>query len=248
VDTKALNVCNAPLISDADAIELSNLYKKTPIQNLSLRKHNILKTYGERELTIDFVKQFEDKIPQYYNICEASAENYKDILNNRIENKQYPSDNTERLHKSNRDLKLFWGYNIMELCEFNNIFDSKIIDGFPYEKLQNHLIQHGENVALLFDTEKRDWSALSLDSHGKKIISKYINNLLNNLYSLRIVNMNRGKKSKLNKYIIESSVDWQKNNIEIINRNDHINTVYLGLKDKYENPINQSCLFSVCVN
>ena len=55
---------------------------------------------------------------------------------------------------------------------YENVFDTKHIKGFTYELMQKHLIEHGDNIALLFNTSKRDWKAEKMDEKGKHNISR----------------------------------------------------------------------------
>ena len=138
---------------------------------MALRKYHILKTYGERELSPDFVKKYEKLTPQYYNLCEFAKPNFIETIKDKIINKEVSQNNTSRLHQSNRDIKLYWVDSVVKMMGYENIFDTKHIR-FPYEMMQKHLIEHGDNIALLFNTSKKDWKTITLDKQGKKLISE----------------------------------------------------------------------------
>ena len=68
------------------------------------------------------------------------------------------------MHQSNRDIKLYWVDSVIEMTGYENIFDTKHIKGSPYELMQ----KHGDNIALWFNTSKRNWKTHILDKAGKK--------------------------------------------------------------------------------
>ena len=218
VDAKALNVCNATTITKEQAAILEEQYKKTAAEKLALRKYHILKTYGERELTPDFVKKYEKLTPQYYNLCEFAKPNFRETIKDKIINKEVSQNNTSRLHQSNRDIKLYWVDSVIKMMGYENIFDTKHIKGFPYEMMQKHLIENGDNIALLFNTAKRDWKAEKMDEKGKHNISRYVNDRLREVANISVTNKHRGRLAKAQGYIINGIDEWEKNNISFIEK------------------------------
>jgi hypothetical protein len=84
--------------------------------------------------------------------------------------------------------------------------------------MQKHLIEHGDNIALLFNTSKKDWKTITLDKQGKKLISEYINNRLREVVNISVTNKHRGKSSKFQEYIIHGIDEWEQNNISFIEK------------------------------
>jgi len=221
-EKKAFDVCDAPIISEQEYELLNDSYKKSPEDKLKLRKYNLLKTYGERELTTEFVRKFEKLIPQYNNLCEIAKPNFIENIKNKIINKEVSKDNVNRLHQSHRNLKLYWADSIIKIMGFDNVFDNKHIQGFPYEKMKEHLIQYGDNLALLFNTSKKDWNTINIDANGKKIISGYINDRLRDIANISVVNKHRGKSRTRQEYIINGINEWTENNITFNKSNNEI--------------------------
>lgn len=217
--TDALNVVNSKIITDKEAAALNNSYKKTQEDNLSLRKYHILKTYGDRELTPEFVEKYEKITSKYYNICEFAKPDFEKELKQKIQNKEISTENIKRLHKSTRDLKLHWTNEMIKMIGYTDIFDTKHIKGFPYEKIKQYLIDNGEKVSLLFNTNKKDWNTTELDANGKKSITAYINARLKEVVNITIVNKHRGGGSrKFQEYIINGISAWEKDNIAFIQK------------------------------
>jgi hypothetical protein len=214
----ASNVANAKMITNEEYNILSETTRKSAEDKLSLRKYHILKTYGDRELTPEFVSKYEKLVPKYYNICEFANPNFAAEIKEKIQNKDVSTDNVKRLHKSNRDLKLYWVHEMIKMIGFTDIFDTKNIKGFPYEKIKNYLTENGEKVALLFNTNKRDWKSTELNEDGKKLISKYINDRLRDIVNISIVNKYKGKSRVKQEYIISGIDEWEKDNIIFIQK------------------------------
>ena len=101
---------------------------------------------------------------------------------------------------------------------YENIFDTKHIKGFPYEMMQKHLIDNGDNIALLFNTAKRDWKAEKMDEKGKHNISRYVNDRLREVANISVINKHRGRLAKTQEYIINGLDEWEKNNISFIEK------------------------------
>lgn len=218
----ALNVINARILSDEEADLLNDAYKKTTQQKFELRKYHILKTYGDRELTTEFVKKYEGLTAKYYNICEFAKPDFETEIKEKIQNKEICTENVKRLHKSNRDLKLHWTNEMIKMIGYTDIFDKKHINGFPYEKVKKYLVDNGDKVALLFNTNKKDWMSVVLDAKGKKSISEYINGRLREVANIRVINKHKGASSKYQEYVIHGINEWGENNISFIQKETKI--------------------------
>ena len=83
--------------------------------------------------------------------------------------------------------------SIIKMMGYENVFDSKHIKGFPYEMMQQHLIENGDNIALLFNTAKRDWKAEKMDEKGKHNIFRYIIDRFREIANMSVTNKHLGK-------------------------------------------------------
>ena len=163
-------VCNAKIITEQQYSVISEQYKKTADEKLQIRRYCLTKAYGlERDLTSEFIKTFEDIIPQYYNLgkMNCGGNNLKFYIENELNNylKENKSiNNTERLHEKNHLLKLWTVHGIVQMLGFENIWDKKEICGYPYDKAIVFLEKYHHKISVLFgNNAKKDWSKLDIN-------------------------------------------------------------------------------------
>jgi hypothetical protein len=221
-----VDVCNARLIDDNTFKELNEKYRKTKAEKLELRKYNLVNTYGtDITLTESFVKTYEKIIPQYINLGTMNTNHLQDYIEdtlNKYEKIHKNDENVARLHERRHLLKLWAVDNMIKALGFNNVWDNKIIQQYPYDKAKDFLIEHGDNISLLFKTNKVDWTEID----DKKKISDYINNRLKSICNVTVKNKHKGKLAKiLQEYCIQGLDIWDKGGIKI-NKNKTADTIY----------------------
>lgn len=224
------DVCNATDISEEQCKEIKEKYQKTEDEKLQVRKFNIMKAYQNntstgvpRTLTSPFIKKYEKFIGQYYNLRELNVE-HPDMLKYYIEH-QYNkflsehshAPNTERLHESNKLLKLWTAHNIVNVLGFESVWDKKEITGYPYDKAIEFLHSHGHKISVLFGKNTNTkWKELDLeDSKVKEQITKTLNTVLKNVCSVGVKRKDRRDES----YTIQGLELWEKGDI-IIPKNE----------------------------
>jgi len=239
-----VNVCNARDISEDEFKKINDKYQKTPDEKLEIRKYHIIKTYGTRELTESFIKTYEKIIPQYYNLMfmniltGSSGTTPESVLQCYIENeyddfldKHKKDESVDRLHEKNNLLKLWTVHNIIKMLGFNDIWDKKEIQDFPYAKAKQFLSYYHHKISILFGgNSKIDWESFILDDKDDKMkIVKTLNGILKKVCNIGVKNKHKGKRKTENIFNIQGLDIWEKENILIpINskanqiQNDHI--------------------------
>ena len=224
------DVCNATDISEEQCKEIKEKYQKTEDEKLQVRKFNIMKAYRNntstgvpRTLTSPFIKKYEKFIGQYYNLIKLNVD-HPDMLKYYIEH-QYNkflsehshAPNTERLHESNKLLKLWTAHNIVNALGFESVWDKKEIAGYPYDKAIEFLDTYGHKISVLFGKNTNTkWKELDLeDSSVKKKITETLNTVLKNVCSVGVKRKDRHAES----YIIQGLDLWEKGDI-IIPKNE----------------------------
>jgi hypothetical protein len=226
-----VSICNSKQLSEQEYKELSEKYRKTLPEKMSIRRYNIESAYGNNiKLTGGFVKTFEKLIPQYRNLQIMNCKNLKDFIEYKInehEKTHRRDENIQRLHERRGLLKIWVAHNIVEMLGFKDIFDTKTIDGYPYEKAKDFLIKHSKNIDLLFNTQSSNWEELDItDKDGKNKLSNYISGKLKAVCNITFSNAHRGKKAQLDQYILKGMEIWQNGNIQIP-KNHQAHQLYL---------------------
>ena len=193
-------ICNAKDITDEQSKEIGEKYQKTQDEKLQIRKHYIMKAYQNtisgvpRMLTSPFIKKYEKFISHYYNLRELNVE-HPDMLKYYIEHqyseflsKNSHAPNTERLHESNKLLKLWTAHGIVNALGFESVWDKKEIECYPYDKAVEFLDTYGHKIGVLFGkNEKTKWKELDLeDSKVKEKITLTLNTVLKNVCSVGV--------------------------------------------------------------
>jgi hypothetical protein len=216
-------VCNAKIITEQQYSVISEQYKKTADEKLQIRRYCLTKAYGlERDLTSEFIKTFEDIIPQYYNLgkMNCGGNNLKFYIENELNNylKENKSiNNTERLHEKYHLLKLWTVHGIVQMLGFENIWDKKEICGYPYDKAVVFLEKYHHKISVLFgNNAKKDWSKLDInDKNDKRTIALALNTVLKNVCNIGVKNKYLGRRSKEDLYCIKGFELFENNHIEI---------------------------------
>ena len=228
------NVCEALSITDDQFKIIDEKYRKTKDEKLSLRRYHLEKTYGtDIKLTEEFVKTYEKIMPQYKNLqtmkCSKSLlHNYIETMINQHEKEHLRDDNTQRLHEKRHLLKIWTAHNLVTMLGFDNIYDTRTIKGYPYEKAQKFLIEHGDNIGLLFGCKNDNkWKNMKeLTQERKKIISKYITDKLKSVCHISVSNKHRGKGREKEEYTIQGLDIWKKGGLTIP-KNEYAERLYV---------------------
>jgi hypothetical protein len=229
-ETIRCEVCKASDISEDTYKNISEKYQKTPAEKLQLRKYYIKKAYprtisGEdRCLTSSFIKTYEKLIPQYYNLIHMNTlpcilEVYiKDEINNYLKDHLY-DQNVDRLHEKNKLLKIWAAHNIVRSLGFESIWDTKEIQGYPYDKAKEFLTQYHRNISVLFGgNSKVDWKEFDVENKDdKKKISTALNTVLKKVCNVGVKNKHTGAQRTKEIYRIQGIEIWKKGDIPIPN-------------------------------
>jgi hypothetical protein len=142
---------------------------------------------------------------------------------------------------------------LVKIIGYDNVFDTKIITGFPYEKVRQFMIQHSHNIDLfgctwnwknleLVDIDT-DWSkdkikeAEKNNKEMKKLTTEYINSRLRSVCNIGVKNKYKGgKASKREEYIIQGLDIWETGGVKILNNTKadllHLNKNFKRLMTK----------------
>jgi hypothetical protein len=226
------NVCEALPLTDEQFKEIDEKYRKTKDEKLSIRRYHLENTYGTNfELTEENVKTFEKIIPQYKNLqtMNCSKDNLQDYIEttiNQYEKEHLRDDNTQRLHEKRNLLKIWTAHNLVKMLGFDNIYDTRTIKGYPYEKAREFLVEHGDNISLLFGGKKVNWKNVDVnDKESKREISYYISNKLKSVCNIGVSNKHRGRDAKKEEYIIKGLDIWEKGGL-VIPKNEYAERLY----------------------
>jgi len=221
-----INVSNARELSDEEFKVLDEKYRKTTTEKLSIRKYLITKAYGKRDLNETFIKNFEKLIPKYHNLCSMKCDNLQEWLEdsiNKYEKEHKRDENVDRLHEKRHLLKLWTADRIVNILGFENIWDKKSIQEYPYDTARQFLIDHDKKISLLFNTSSQDWSKVTLSvpdekliTARKKLISQRLNTILKSVCHIGVKKKYKGYVGKTNtEYIISGLEIWEEENIQI---------------------------------
>ena len=211
---------NAEVITDAQYKGISEKYKKTPDEKLQLRRYSIDKAYGlNRKLNSEFIKKFEDIIPQYYNLVKMNCSNLRFLVEHEANKhiKDTNADTVDRLHDKNHILKLWTAHNIVQTLGFDDIFDKKEIQGYPYDKARTFLVSYHHKISVLFgNNAKIDWGNFDIEETAvKRKIALTLNTFLKNICNVGVKNKGRGRKIIENIFRIKGIDLFEDNNVVI---------------------------------
>jgi len=219
-------------LTDEQFKEIDEKYRKTKDEKLSIRRYHLEKAYGtDFELTEENVKTFEKIMPQYKNLqlmnCEKdNLVDYIETTINQHEKDHLRDDNTQRLHEKRNLLKIWTAHNLVRILGFDNVYDTRTIKGYPYEKAKQFLVEHGDNISLLFGGKKIDWKGVDVnDKESKREISYYISNKLKSVCNIGVSNKHRGKGREKEEYIIKGLDIWEKGGL-VIPKNEYAERLY----------------------
>jgi hypothetical protein len=162
------------------------------------------------------------------NCSKENLQNYLEDRINKYEREHKRDDNMKRLHEKRNILKIWTAHNLVKMLGFNNIFDTRTIQGYPYEKAREFLAEHGDNISLLFGCKNDNkWKNMEeLTPERKKIISKYITDKLKSVCHISVSNKCRGKGKEQEEYIIKGLDVWEKGGL-VIPKNDYAERLYV---------------------
>ena len=165
---KRNEVINARLLTQYEFKTLEEKYHKTLEEKAEIRKYHLTNAYGKDDLekyTNDFIKKFEPKIDHFYNLIHLNTSNemIPIYITNELDTflKEHKKDpNTQRLNEKHKLIKIWACHNILNELGFNNVWDTKEINGYPYEKALDFCKKYYHKISLLSGNyDNRDWRA-----------------------------------------------------------------------------------------
>ena len=242
-------ISEAKDISKNEYTRLSEQYKKRIEEKYQLRKFIIQQNYNKQSFDAKFVEEFEPIMTQYKNVNLMNTEHLQLYIETKISEfiKEHKNDNnTSRLHEKHSLLKIWTAHNIIKLLGFNNIFDTRKIDGFPYKACKDFLISYNDKLSILFGTKKKDWKDVNVDDQkDKKLISRQINSLLKSVCNITVNKTVVGKNNAIsNDYKIKGLDIWEKGKVPLI-KNQEAETIYNESKvfKRILVPVDYDCVF-----
>ena len=99
---------------------------------------------------------------------------------------------------------------------FENIWDKKEIQGYPYDKAIVFLEKYHHKISVLFgNNAKKDWSKLDInDKNDKRTIALALNTVLKNVCNIGVKNKYLGRRSKEDLFCIKGFELFENNHIE----------------------------------
>lgn len=228
-------VCQARPLTDEEFAKIDEKYRKSVEEKLAIRRYHIEKTYlahgNNIELNEEFVKKYEGLTAQYRNLTTMNCDNlgeYIETVINKHEKEHKRDDNTKRLHEKHSLLKVWAVDNLLKTVGFDNIWDTKTITGFPYQKVIDFMKIHGGHISTLFGTRNLNWENIEA---GNKEIVKYINHKLKSVCHIGVRNQCKGRGKQKQEYTIQGLDFWDKGGI-VIPKNEQAQRMIMNRKFK----------------
>jgi hypothetical protein len=189
------------------------------------------------------------------NCSNDNLQDYIETTINTHEREHRTDCNVNRLHEKKHLLKIWVAHSLVKVIGYDNVFDQKTIAGFPYEKVRQFMVEHGNNIDLLFGCNSKNWKNLELiDIHTewnkdkikeaqnenkemKKLMTEYINSRLRSVCNIGVKNKYKGGKAiKREEYIIQGLDIWETGGVKILNNTKadllHLNKNFKRLMTK----------------
>jgi len=103
--------------------------------------------------------------------------------------KEHKKDpNTQRLNEKHKLIKIWACHNILETLGFKNVWDTKEINGYPYEKALDFCKKYYHKISLLSGNyDNRDWNEYDIEEEtDKKAIVLLLNTFLKNTLGITV--------------------------------------------------------------
>jgi hypothetical protein len=170
------------------------------------------------------------------NCSNDNLEDYIETTINAHEREHMKDRNVNRLHDKRHLLKIWVTHSLVKVIGYENVFDPQTIQGFPYEKVRQFMIEHGYNIDILFGcNSNKNWKNLKLvdidtkwskdkikeveneNKDMKKSMTAFVNNRLKSVCNISVKNKCRGRGSIKEEYTIQGLDIWKKGNIKLLN-------------------------------
>jgi len=217
-------IANSEDITESEYNLISLKINKTKKEKECITKYKLKTTFNKKEINSDFVETFKNKIGIFKNVCKMNCDNVELTLKNDINfTYEYLRDkeNTEKLHDTIKihNQKLLEVDNIIRELGFKNIFSTKILNVYPYEKMYDYLCITKDYHKLLWNTNTNKLNELNElnenDKDYKHSVMKFVNHKLK-FCGISVKNKHRGRKAIENPEFYISGLEiWKDNNIDI---------------------------------
>jgi hypothetical protein len=217
-------IANSEDITESEYNLISLKINKTKKEKDCITKYKLKTTFNKKEINSDFVETFKNKIGIFKNIVKMNCDNVELTLKNDTNfTYEYLRDkpNTEKLHDTIKihNQKLLEVNNIIKEIGFENIFSTKILNVYPYEKMYDYLFIMKDYHKLLWNTNTNKLNELNElnqnDKDFKRSIKQYVNHKLK-FCGISVKNKHKGRKAIENPEFYISGLEiWKDNNIDI---------------------------------
>lgn len=238
------HVCKAKTLTENEFKSIDEKHRKTKDEKAQIRKYWLQQTYGnDIKLTPEFVKKYEGKMTHYKNLQKMNTEHLELYITKMLDSHEkeiIDKDNSiERLHEHHSLLKIWCAHNIIKVLGFENIWDTKELQGYPYKAIIEFMKKYGKHISVLFNTKDNiQWDIVEVpeDGKGNKAIVTYINNKLKDVCNIRVSDKNRAKsKNAKQEYKIQGLEFWTDGGIKIP-KNSIADSIWTDQIKDEENP------------
>ena len=217
-------IANSKDITESEYNNISLKLNKTLSEKECITKYKLKTTFNKTEINSDFVSTFKNKMGVFKNLIKMNCDDVELTLDNDtkfIHEYLRDKSNTEKLHNNIKiqNGKLREVNNIIKELGFENIFSTKIINEYPYDKMYEYLLEKKDYHKSLW--ERSDTTKLLQlnkeddDKNYKRSIKRYIDAKLK-VCGIIVKNKNGGRKAIENPEFYISGLElWKEYDIDI---------------------------------